>query len=83
MVWGQWHGVGDGERWHEQGRGEDLSLNSVRDSENVACVQAWEWVAETRGLPVMGTVLAWVSKSNTGPIPAGPMWQNPRVHPNL
>jgi len=29
----------------------------------------WEWVAETHGLPVTGTVLPWVSKSDTIPIP--------------
>src|SRR5882762_1334927 len=39
--------------------------------------RAWEWVAETHGFPVMGTVLAWVGKSNTVPIPMVPAWQNP------
>jgi len=35
--------------------------------------RVWEWVAETCGLPMMGAVLVWVSKSDTGPIPTTPM----------
>ena len=56
-------------RWWRQGK---LNIE--------ASVRAWEQVAETHRLPMAGTVLAWVSKSDTIPIPTTPTWQNPQVH---
>ena len=77
--------VGDGagremERWRVQGR---VSYSPLNRLEATHCPRrAWEWVAETRGLPVTGTVLVRVGKSDTGPVPVGPTRQNPRVCPN-
>ena len=57
------------------GRGEIKSLTVELWQRHCPC-RAWEQVAETHRFPTMGTVLAWVSKSDTIPVPTGPAWQN-------